>query len=94
MLGEAYTVGSKSNRIGIRLEGAPLERTHDGELPSEGMVRGAIQVPREEGLVLFLGDHPVTGGYPVIAYVDDADVDRCAQLLPTQAVRFGASRGR
>ena len=92
LLGEPYVVGSRSNRIGIRLEGAPLERTRTGELPSEGMVRGAVQVPPEGGLVLFLGDHPVTGGYPVIGYVDDRDVDRCAQLLPTQTLRFAASR--
>ena len=92
LLSEPYAVGSRSNRIGIRLEGSPLERRRTGELASEGMVRGAIQVPPEEGLVLFLGDHPVTGGYPVIGYVDDADVDRCAQLQPTQTLRFAASR--
>ena len=52
------------------------------------MLRGALQMPPSGLPVLFLADHPVTGGYPVIAYVDDLDVDRCAQLRPGQEVRF------
>ena len=52
------------------------------------MVRGAIQVPPGGEPVLFLADHPVTGGYPVAAVVLDADVDRAAQVRPGQAVRF------
>lgn len=85
---QAYVVSSDSNRVGLRLEGEPLERRNDRELPSEGMVRGAVQIPASGAPVLFLADHPVTGGYPVIAYVVDADVDRCAQLRPGQTVRF------
>jgi biotin-dependent carboxylase-like uncharacterized protein len=89
---QAWTVTSESNRVGLRLEGAPLERVRTGELPSEGMVRGALQVPPSGTPVLFLADHPVTGGYPVIGYVADepvrSDVDRCAQLRPGQALRF------
>jgi biotin-dependent carboxylase-like uncharacterized protein len=85
---QAYTVTSDSNRVGLRLDGSPLERTLSGELPSEGMVRGALQVPPSGTPVLFLADHPVTGGYPVVAYVVDDDVDRCAQLCPGQTLRF------
>ncbi|MDO5739307.1 MAG: biotin-dependent carboxyltransferase family protein [Ornithinimicrobium sp.] len=85
---QAYTVDSQSNRVGVRLSGEPLPRLQDGELTSEGMLRGAIQVPPSGLPVLFLADHPVTGGYPVIAYVDDQDVDRCGQLRPGQQVRF------
>jgi allophanate hydrolase subunit 2 len=55
------------------------------------MMRGALQVPPSGTPVLFLADHPVTGGYPVIGYVEDADVDRCAQLRPGQKVRFTGS---
>jgi biotin-dependent carboxylase-like uncharacterized protein len=84
----AYRMTSDSNRIGLRLEGAPLERSEPRELPSEGIVRGAVQVPPSGQPVLFLADHPVTGGYPVIAYVDDPDVDRCAQLRPGQGLSF------
>ena len=86
-----YAVTSHSNRIGLRLAGPALERQRPGELPSEGLVRGALQVPPSGSPVLFLADHPVTGGYPVIAYVVDADVDRAAQLRPGQAVRLRAS---
>ncbi|GGK70410.1 biotin-dependent carboxyltransferase family protein [Ornithinimicrobium pekingense] len=87
-LSASFTVDSRSNRIGVRLAGHPLPRRRQGELTSEGMVRGAVQVPPSGLPVLFLADHPVTGGYPVIAYVDDAAVDRCAQLRPGQQVRF------
>ena len=52
------------------------------------MVRGAIQVPPNGQPVLFLNDHPVTGGYPVIGVVRSAHVDRAAQLQPGQRVRF------
>ena len=76
--------------MGLRLDGDPLARLRGGELPSEGMVRGALQVPPSGTPVLFLADHPVTGGYPVIGYVVDADVDRCAQLRPGQGLRFRA----
>ncbi len=92
LLSSAYVVGSDSNRIGLRLDGPQLEQCRSGELPSEGMVRGAVQVPPSGQPVVFLADHPVTGGYAVLAYVDDDDVDRCAQLRPGQHVRFRAPR--
>jgi allophanate hydrolase subunit 2 len=60
----------------------------DAELPSEGMVRGAVQVPPDGKPVLFLADHPVTGGYPVIGVVEPADVDLAAQARPGQHVSF------
>jgi allophanate hydrolase subunit 2 len=65
----------------------------DAELPSEGLVRGAVQVPPSGGPVIFLVDHPVTGGYPVVAVVLDADVDRVAQLRPGQRLRFARPTG-
>lgn len=87
---QVYEVTSESNRVGVRLGGEPLERLREGELPSEGMVRGALQVPPSGLPVLFLADHPVTGGYPVIGYVVDDDVDRCGQLRPGQSLRLRA----
>ncbi|MHA3723142.1 5-oxoprolinase subunit B/C family protein [Leucobacter sp. HY1910] len=90
-----WTVSAQSNRVGARLSGPVLERraaqTDDAapaELPSEGMVRGALQVPPGGEPVLFLADHPVTGGYPVIAVVIDDDLDRAGQLAPGAPVRF------
>jgi biotin-dependent carboxylase-like uncharacterized protein len=93
LAGAGYTVTSESNRIGLRLDGPALERARPGELPSEGMVRGALQVPPSGTPVLFLADHPVTGGYPVIGYVADDSVDACAQLRPGQSLRFRRAAG-
>lgn len=83
-----WTASSRSDRVGLRLDGEPLRHAVTDELPSEGMVRGAVQVPPGGTPVVFLADHPVTGGYPVVAVVVDADVDRAAQVRPGQAVRF------
>jgi biotin-dependent carboxylase-like uncharacterized protein len=88
LLSQPYSVTAQSNRVGLRLDGVPLERANAGELSSEGMVRGALQIPSSGTPVLFLADHPVTGGYPVIAYVIDQDVDRCGQLRTGQTLRF------
>lgn len=84
----AYVVGADSDRIGLRLVGPPLPRRRDGELPSEGMVLGAVQVPPDGQPVVFLADHPPTGGYPVLAVVDPGDLWLCAQLRPGEQVRF------
>ncbi|MDF2146380.1 biotin-dependent carboxyltransferase family protein [Knoellia sp. p5-6-4] len=91
-LGEqTWTVSSRSDRVGLRLEGTALawhpDRADD-ELPSEGVVRGAVQVPAGGQPVLFLADHPVTGGYPVVAVVVETDVDRAAQAVPGQQLRL------
>lgn len=88
LVNHRYTVAAESNRVGLRLDGPMLERANSGELASEGMVRGALQIPASGTPVLFLADHPVTGGYPVVAYVVDNEVDRCGQLRTGQAIRF------
>jgi biotin-dependent carboxylase-like uncharacterized protein len=88
LLSQTYHVSSNSNRVGVRLDGSALERARTDELASEGMARGAIQIPPSGTPVIFLVDHPVTGGYPVIAYVAEADLDACAQLRPGQPVRL------
>ena len=85
----SWTASTDSNRIGVRLEGAPLVRARSDELPSEGVVRGSVQVPPSGLPTVLLADHPVTGGYPVVAVVLDRDVDLLAQVRPGQAVRFG-----
>ncbi|MCA1008513.1 biotin-dependent carboxyltransferase family protein [Rhodococcus hoagii] len=84
-----WTVGTDTDRVGARLDGpGPLHRAHHGELPSEGMVAGALQVPPNGMPVLFLADHPVTGGYPVIAVVLEDDIPAAAQLRPGCRIRF------
>lgn len=83
-----FQVSDKADRVGVRLVGAGLERARDGELFSEGLVDGAIQVPPDGNPVVFLADHPVTGGYPVIGVVHPEDLSLVAQLRPGQGVRF------
>jgi len=84
----AYVASPDSDRIGMRLHGDPLPLVSTGELPSEGMVLGAVQVPPDGRPVVFLADHPTTGGYPVVAVVDERDLWQCAQLRPGEPVRF------
>lgn len=91
---QQWQVTPQSNRVGMRLDGTPLRRARDGELPSEGTVSGALQVPPEGLPVLFLADHPITGGYPVIAVVVDSQLDLAAQIPIGGTVRFRwADRG-
>ncbi len=87
-LGGEWTVAPDSNRVGVRLAGHTWERARDGELPSEGVVRGAIQLPPDGRPVIFGPDHPTTGGYPVVGVLTDASCDQLAQLRPGQRVRF------
>jgi allophanate hydrolase subunit 2 len=77
-----------SDRIGLRLDGPALERRVEGELPSEGMVLGAVQVPPHGRPIVFLADHPPTGGYPVVAVVHPDDLWQCAQVRPGETVTF------
>lgn len=88
LLSTRWVVTADSDRVGLRLDGAPLGRSTAGELPSEGMVRGAVQVPPSGLPVVLLADSPVTGGYPVLAYVADQDVDLVAQLRPGQGAHL------
>ncbi|MFE3329656.1 biotin-dependent carboxyltransferase family protein [Streptomyces sp. NPDC059176] len=83
-----YRVSAASNRIGLRTEGPLLERAVHAELPSEGMVLGAVQVPPDGQPVVFLADHPTTGGYPVVAVVRESDLAAAAQAVPGTPVRF------
>ncbi|MBW5260808.1 biotin-dependent carboxyltransferase family protein [Streptomyces poriferorum] len=80
--------GGPGNRIGLRTEGPPLERARAGELPSEGMVLGAVQVPPDGRPVVFLNDHPTTGGYPVVGVVPEPALAAAAQAGAGTVVRF------
>jgi allophanate hydrolase subunit 2 len=89
-----YQVSADSNRVGMRLEGPVLEHRGRGELAPEACVAGALQVPPSGQPILFLADHPVTGGYPVIGVVHPDDLPLAAQARPGQHVRFRPDRGR
>jgi biotin-dependent carboxylase-like uncharacterized protein len=86
-----WTVAPDSNRVGVRLLGDPWTRARTGELASEGVVRGAIQLPPDGRPVIFGPDHPTTGGYPVVGVLTDTACDLLAQLRPGQRVRFRTS---
>jgi len=81
-----FTIGVDSDRIGIRLDGPRLDLRNAEPLASEGVVRGSIQVPPDGRPVILGPDHPVTGGYPVVAVVEQ--VDSLAQAAPGTPVRF------
>jgi biotin-dependent carboxylase-like uncharacterized protein len=83
----SWTVSPTGNRIGIRLSGDPVPR-RCGELDSEGIVTGAVQVPPDGQPVVLLADHPTTGGYPVIGVVEPADLAALAQARPGSSARF------
>lgn len=90
---QSYEVSQDSNRVGLRLSAnSSLTRCRHEELPSEGMVRGSIQVPPSGQPVVFGPDHPVTGGYPVIGVLTSRSCDRSAQLRPGDRVRFRRAR--
>lgn len=83
-----WTVSGSADRVGVRLDGPELARLRTGELPSEGMVPGALQVPPSGRPTVLLADGPVTGGYPVIAVVTDAALDAFGQVRPGTRIRF------
>jgi KipI family sensor histidine kinase inhibitor len=85
---QEWEVTPRSNRVGMRLAGKALKRRREGELPSEGTVSGALQVPPEGMPVLFLADHPVSGGYPVIGVVVDHQLDLAGQVPIGARIRF------
>lgn len=89
LVARAYTVGPTSDRVGVRLEpaGAPLER-RAGEVASQGMVFGAVQVPPDGEPIVLGPDHATLGGYPVAAVVAVADRWMLGQCRPGDTVVF------
>ncbi|PAY24144.1 urea amidolyase [Dietzia natronolimnaea] len=89
VLAEAGHVSGHADRVGVRIDPAgPVPRSSTREIPSEGMVRGAVQVPADGAPVVFGPDHPVTGGYPVIGVLTSRSSDALSQLLPGAPVSF------
>lgn len=93
LTGQEFHVSPDSDRVGVRTTAStPLVRAVTRELPSEGVETGSLQVPPAGFPVLFLADHPVTGGYPVVAVLTPESVDRAAQLRPGDTLRFRLAR--
>lgn len=83
-----WRVSAHTDRIGVRLEGPRLALTHTGELPSAPIIAGAIQVPPDGQPIVFLHDHPTTGGYPIVACVRAPDLGSLGQAAPGEVVRI------
>lgn len=83
-----YAVTPRGDRVGVRLDGPRLERARDGEVPVEGMVTGAVQVPPDGAPIVLLAGHGPTGGYPVVAVLATVDLPAAGQLRPGATVRF------
>ena len=94
LVNHEWHASPRSDRSGIRVDGPQLERMETRELPSEGMMPGAIQVSPDGAPTILAVDHPVTGGYPVIAVVTEGSLDALAQLRPGQGIRFRLATGR
>jgi biotin-dependent carboxylase-like uncharacterized protein len=90
---QTYRVSPNSNRIALRLSGAPLDRRLGQELPSEGIVWGSVELLNSGEMLVFLADHPTTGGYPVVAIVDRSAASDCAQARPGTVVTLRRARG-
>lgn len=83
-----YRVGEQSNRMGLRLEGTPVAARQTGEMITEGVSLGAVQVPAGGLPIILFVDQQTTGGYPKIANVISADLYRVGQLRPRDEIRF------
>ena len=87
-LSQVYTVTAEFDRMGCRLEGAVIEHKDGGDIISDGIAFGAIQVPSSGQPIIMLGDRQTTGGYTKIANVITADFRILAQLKQGDKVRF------
>jgi allophanate hydrolase len=90
LLSQTYRLSNDFDRMGVRLDGSKISITSALDMPSEGVLRGAVQVPGSGDPIVLLADHQTTGGYPKIATVISADLDRFVQLRPGQSVQFRA----
>ncbi len=88
-----WTVRPDSNRVGVRLDGPRLRWTRDEQLPSEGVLPGAIRIPPDGRPIVFGPDAPTTGGYPVVGVVTAPGLALLAQTRPGDVVRLAPRRG-
>jgi biotin-dependent carboxylase-like uncharacterized protein len=91
LTGAEWTVTAEADRVGVRLAGPALRLARAGEIAPEGIVTGSVQVPPAGAPIVFLTDHPVTGGYPVVAVVEEASLPAVAQARPGTRLRFGTT---
>ena len=83
-----YEVTEEANRMGIRLQGKPLERKETADIITQGVPLGAVQIPPGGQPIILFVEHQTTGGYPQIANIISADFHRLGQLRPRDQIRF------
>jgi len=85
---KTYKVSNLTDRMGMRLEGAVMKNIVSTNIRSEGITKGAIQVPADGQPIVLLTDYPTIGGYPKIANVISADYDLLIQRTPGEKIFF------
>jgi antagonist of KipI len=85
---ETYRVGEESNRMGLRLEGVAIAAASSGDMISEGVSLGAVQITVGGSPIILFVEQQTTGGYPKIANVISADLASLGQLKPRDEIRF------
>ena len=83
-----FTVSKLSDRMGMRLEGPKIDNIVNTNIKSEGLIKGAIQVPADGNPIIMLSDHGTIGGYPKIGVVASVDYDRLVQMSPGSKIKF------
>ncbi len=83
-----FTISKLSDRMGMRLQGSKIENIVNTNIKSEGLIKGAIQVPADGNPIIMLSDHGTIGGYPKIGVVISADYDKLVQLTPGTKIKF------
>ena len=84
----SFIVSNITNRVGVRLEGNIIKSIKSHNIASEGITKGAIQIPANGNPIILLNDHPTIGGYPKIANVITADYDKLVQKTPGSKIKF------
>ena len=87
-LKKEFIVTKLTDRMGMRIEGPKIENIKEKNIRSEGLVKGAIQIPPDGNPIIMLSDHGTIGGYPKIGVVISADYDKLVQLVPNSKIKF------
>lgn len=87
-LGSTYTVSNEYDRMGCRMQGEVIEHKNGGDIITDGISFGAVQVPSHGNPIVMMADHQTTGGYTKIANVISVDLPKLAQCMPGFKVHF------
>jgi len=87
-LSKEYTISNLTDRMGMRLEGTTMKNIVNTNIRSEGITKGAIQIPADGLPIVLLTDYPTIGGYPKIANVASVDYNLLIQKTPGEKIFF------